>query len=68
MGSSPYGSSANDGADASPLGAARPVESHKVVDWALDLQDGRRIVVPGLNPGALLPLLRESLGDSLGKE
>jgi hypothetical protein len=44
------------------------VESDKVVDWAPNLRDGRRIVVPELNPGVLLPLLGESLGDSLGKE
>jgi len=44
------------------------VGSLRVKDLVLDLRDGRRIVVPSLNPRPFLPQFRKRLGDNLGMD
>lgn len=40
----------------------------KVVEWSLDFRDGRRVAVPGLNPGVSCPPFGNFVGESMGKE
>jgi hypothetical protein len=45
------------------LSVADFVGGPKVLEWAIALRDGKRVSIPSLNHGVLLPSLRKSKGE-----
>lgn len=52
----------DDGVVVAHLRVADSVGVPKALEWVLDLRDGRRVLVPGLNPGGLFSSTWEEYG------